>query len=754
MWSKKCCESTTTKTITKVDGTSETKVIKTITTKYARLPAVRPGPHEDFYKYANHAWIHDPTVVIPPEYSSWGSFMKLRDTSLKNQLALLQELVASEPANIDEAKIAAVWKASMDRFSDWAASTGSYAPVEDSLALINSFLSENITDEGLAGYFAASAELGVEAPLQFEAMASLEDSTQSLLALMPSGLSLPTRDFYFEENFQDKRDFFLAHLTNVANLVGADRLVPDFANAVMRFETKLAEISMKSHQGREFTKFYTKSTLDSFISGINELNSLEEKQANYGPDSVPAVVSEEDRIRIAAFMESIYEKANLRATLQANYAANYPEGSADLAERVTVFDGDFFRRVFAILFDEANQQDLLAYLQYKAIKSAKSFCTKDLDEEFFDLYARKLNGQKEQKSDEKRSVGIVDEWVGFLLGKVYVSRYFTETDKERVSGMIDEVVAVMDSSIARNDWLTSVTKGEAKLKLDAFKTKIGYPDVWKSYDELNFESGDSLWDITKRVSAFKHVTDFQRKINAPVDKTEWFMGPQTVNAYYNPMENEICFPAAIIQPPFYAKNVDAITFTIDEADRALVADDEAVLAAVNFGGIAAVIAHEITHGFDDQGRNFDGAGTLRDWWTEEDTTLFQAKCDLMLKQEWSFVEESTGKTHALNPKLTMGENLADLGGISLGIQALLRRVEGASDEQRKAVMRIFFSSWANIWTTKATDAFLVNQLASDPHSPGQVRCNLVKNIDQFYQAYEVKEGDAMYLAPEERVAMW
>ncbi|KAJ3073253.1 hypothetical protein HDU98_001935 [Podochytrium sp. JEL0797] len=725
---KKCCESTTTKTITKVDGTSETKVIKTTTTKYARLPVVRPGPHEDFYQYANHEWLNDPAVVIPPEYARWGSFMELRDTSLKNQLALLQELVASEPANIDEAKIAAVWKASMDRFSDWAASTGSYAPVEDSLALINSFLSENITDEGLAGYFAACSELGVSGPFALYARANLDESNESILALSPTGLSLPTRDFYFEENFQNKRDFFLAHLTNVANLVGADLLVPDFANAVMRFETKLALIGMKRHQVREYTKYYTTTTLDSFSSGINELNSLPEKQANYGPDSVPIVVSEEDRVRIAAFMKSFYEKANIRSTLRANYAANYPEGSPELAERVAVFDGDYFRR---------------------------SFCTKDLDDEFFDLYSRKLAGQKEQQSDEKRSVALVDGWVGFLLGKVYVSRYFTDSDKDRVSGMISEVVSVMSNSIARNDWLTAATKEEAQRKLDGFKTKIGYPDVWKSYDELTFESGDSLWDIKKRVSAFKYDLEFRTKLNAPVDKTEWSITPQTVNAYYSPLKNEICFPAAIIQPPFYAKNIDAITFTIDEADRALVSSDETLLAAVNFGGIAAVIAHEITHGFDDQGRNFDGAGALRDWWTPEDSALFKQKCELMALQKWSFLDPTTQKRHALNPKLTMGENLADLGGISLGVQALLQRIDGTvNEEQRKAAMRVFFMSWANVWKTKATDAFLVNQLASDPHSPGNVRCNLVKNIGQFYEAYEVKEGDAMYLAPEERVAMW
>ncbi|KAJ3130420.1 hypothetical protein HK100_008070 [Physocladia obscura] len=723
-------------------------------TNTAESGSTRPRPQDDFYSYANHAWLTDPTVVIPNEYSSWGSFMALRDESLKNQIELLKELEKASSLTVDESKLLAVWKASLKRFHDWAAGVGSYLPVDERLALIETHLSSNL-DDGLATYLADSQESGVSGPFTINQMANYEDSENAVSTLRASGLSLPSRDYYFDENYKEKREFFVAHLNKVAKLIGEDRLVPDFAEAVLRFETKLATITLKRAQQRESTKYYTITTINDLVPNINSLKTLEEKQANYGPDSTPAVVTSEEQTRISKFMETLYGKLNLRENLRANFVKNYPETDTILAERIIVFDGDYFRRIYAILFDKSNAEDLHAYLQYKAIDAVSGFCTKELDEEFFDLYSRKFNGQKEQKSDDKRTADLINQWLGFLLGKVYVSRFFSLTDKARVSDMISEIAAVMDASIDRNDWLTSITKIAAKEKLGSFKNKIGFPDVWRSYDILTFEDSDTLLEMKKKTSVFNRRLHFWDKVNGPVDKEEWFMTPQTVNAYYSPLKTEICFPAAIIQPPFYAKSFDALTFEVDASDRALVGDDELIVAAANFGGIAAVIAHEITHGFDDQGRKYDNKGNVRDWWTEEDAALFQAKCDVMEKQKWSFIEPATGKTHWTQPKLTMGENLADLGGLSLGVQALLKRVDGKlSSDARKALTRFFFASWANVWKKKATDEFMVNQLATDPHSPGEVRANLVKNIDQFYDAFSVKKGDGMYLVPADRVVMW
>ncbi|ORY42363.1 zincin [Rhizoclosmatium globosum] len=744
----------TTKTITNPNGS------KTVTTHvkaiYKKLVEIiekkRPGnPAQDFYTFANYEWLNDPNVVIPAEYPSWGSFIALFDASLKNQVGLLQELVAADLEGVDGA-ICGLGSGKWNGLTD-----SDVAPVHEALATLEAHLATEASndDDALARYLALSQELGIASPIAFDIVPDFADPKNNLLSVGAAGLSLPSRDFYFEDNFKEKREFFIAHLNNVAQLVGADRLVEDFAEAVLRFETRLAFINMKSDQARKYTEFYTTTTLDGIINGINDLSFLDEKLDNYGLDSAAAEVSEEEKVRIGAFLNCLYDKLNLRSTLAANYAANYPEGTKK-PERIIVFDGDYFQRIFAVLFNEDNREDLKAYLQYKAIRATSSFSTKALDAEFFDLYNRKLRGQKEAQSAEKRTVALVNEWVGFLFGKIYVARYFSEADKETVSQLIREVTAVMDESIANNDWMTAATKEQGRAKLQKFKQKIGFPDKWKEYDALLIEAGDSLWNIKKKVAAHKFNQDFLRKVNSPVDKTEWFMTPQTVNAYYSPLDNEICFPAAIIQPPFYYKAADQVTFQIEDADREALNNDELLLAAVNFGAISAVIAHEITHGFDDQGRAFDGEGAVRDWWTEEDANLFKAKCDLMEKQDWSFFESSTKKFHFLNPKLTMGENLADLGGISLSVQALEKRLAqaGVTPEGRLAALRIFFSSWANGWKEKASDAFIVNQLASDPHAPGHVRGNLVKNIDQFYEAYEVKEGDAMYIAKENRVQMW
>ncbi|KAI8608888.1 hypothetical protein BC830DRAFT_1209119 [Chytriomyces sp. MP71] len=766
---------TTTKTVVtpaKTVTTKETKTGYDLIKKLARA-------QDDFYQFANGAWLNDPTVVIPKEYPTWGSFMILRDASLKNQVALLQELaVSNESLSVDEEKILAVWNASLGRFRDWQNTKGSYDPIFNALAVLDAHIND-VTDVGLARYLADATKAGISTPFQFSPIQSFDDSSKNVLTLSAEGLSLPSRDYYFEENFAAKKDYFIGHLNKVAELVGTSNLVPGFADSVLRFETKLATITMKLDQSREFTKYYTYSTLSTFANSINELNSLDAKQANYGTDNVPAVVADEDKPRIAAFFDALIDALDLRSTMKANFSKSYPDASADEAERFLVFDGDYFRRVFALLFDDANRDDLKAYLQYKVILSAASYTTRELDEEVFDLYARKFRGQAEQQNDEKRTVTLVNDWVAFLLGKVYVSRFFSVEDKARVQSMIDEVTQVMGASIQRNDWLMPVTKTEALAKLAAFKTKIGFPDKWVDYDDLVIAAGDSLWEIKKKMSAFTFKKDLLKEINVPADKSKWFMAPQVVNAYYSGLDNEIVFPAgivffllmltvtrnltfptsifviAILAPPFYGKDLPSVTFDINAADRALVNDDGLVLDAINFGGISAVIAHEITHGFDDQGRSFDGAGNLRDWWTEDDTALFKAKCDVMVKQTWTFVDPATGKEHSLNPQLTMGENLADLGGISLSVQALLKRAGSrVQGESRRALLRIFFNSWANVWKTKASDAYLINMLATDPHSPAQVRGNLVKNIDAFYEAYDVKEGDAMYLAPADRVVMW
>lgn len=359
-------------------------------------------------------------------------------------------------------------------------------------------------------------------------------------------------------------------------------------------------------------------------------------------------------------------------------------------------------------------------------------------------------------------MALVSNWLGELLGKIYVAKFFSAEDKETVRGMVGEVLDVMTKSLAGNDWLTDATKEQAQKKLSKFVVKLGYPDKWKNYDLLELLASDSLFVMNQKVSAFEHRLEFVEKLNSVKDKTKWEMNPQDVNAYYHPLNNEIVFPAAIMQPPFYMRSLDAVDFDLSTMNK----DTPELLSAVNFGAIGAVIAHEITHGYDDQGRKFDADGNMNDWWQEEDTKLFKKKCELMAEQAvtWKYEEApeqasdapagvpaAAPTVHTMNGELTMGENLADLGGMSLACQALQKH---CGDKLTPDHLKAFYYSWANVWKQKETKASIIKALATDPHAPCSFRGNLCKNVNSFYEAFPCAEGDAMYLAPEKRVCMW
>ena len=345
-----------------------------------------------------------------------------------------------------------------------------------------------------------------------------------------------------------------------------------------------------------------------------------------------------------------------------------------------------------------------------------------------------------------------------MLGKIYVDKYFSQESKEDVLSSINEIMGVMRESMKTNDWLTDETKQNALKKLDKFRVKIGYPDVWKDYSKFNINIGDSLYVISKKATQWSLQMEFYDKLNSVLDRNEWHMTPQTVNAYFSPTQNEIVFPAAILQSPFYCRTVDEVDFNFDDEKNC---NSELLVSATNFGGIGAVIAHEITHGYDDQGRKFDSDGNLNDWWTKEDEKLFEGKTELMANQvaKYQFVDiEENNKEYNMNAKLTMGENLADLGGMSLSLKALQNHladnnVENNSDIYN-AYLRVFFKSFANIWKQNSKKDFLIKQLTTDPHAPSDFRGNAVKNIDAFYDVFNVKEGDGMYVSKEERVVMY
>jgi len=725
----------------------------------------KPG-EDTFYHEANGWWANDESITIPGEYASWGSFIQLHDASLKTQVKLCEELSASA-SNDDEKKVAMIWNARMSKFKEWDDGKGDYGPIQGELAELSALPQDSVEawSASLGRYFVKCMKSGIKIPFSFDKGANLSDSENVVLDLSPASCSLPSRDYYTEANFAEQRAQFKEHLDKIAALVG---LEADFAERVMRFETKLEQISMKPDQSRQFDQYFTVTTLEAFPSGVNELAALAEKLDNYKANAVEegspdaAVLSEtkyklEDKGgQVQAFVQLLYTELGLEPCLKRNYQEHYTDNGVapalpETAEtRMIVFDGDFFRRVFPLLLSLHNAQDLVAYMKYNVIKWGGSYCTKALDEEIFDFHSRRIGGQKEQKSHEKRTVGVVNAWAGELLGKVYVDRFFSAEDKTTLQGMIGEVLDVMRKSLKSNDWLTEPTKEKALAKLAKFTTKIGFPDKWKDHSRLGFVEGDSLLELRRKVAAFELQSEFYEKLNTPKDKTKWEMHPHQVNAYFHPLNNEIVFPAAILQPPFYHKSLHQVQFCLEEESG------PEHLAAVNFGAIGAVIAHEITHGYDDQGRKFDDCGNVRDWWQEADAALFTAKTQLMKKQaeQYVYVDSGNGTEHKMNGDLTMGENLADLGGMSLAVQALEERLKGVDAESAKLFLQLFFRSWANVWKSKNTNADNVKKLSTDPHAPPSFRCNLVKNVDSYYTAFDVAEGSANYLPKELRVQMW
>ena len=517
----------------------------------------KPG-EDSFYNEANGWWSNDESVQIPGEYASWGSFIQLHDASLKTQVQLCKEL-SEHASNDDEKKVALIWNARMAKFKEWDEGKGDYEPILGELAELSA-LPQDSTEAwsaALGRYFVKCMKSGISLPLSFDKGPNLSDSENVVLDLSPASGSLPSREYYTEENFAEQRAQFKNHLTNVAALVG---LEPDFPERVMRFETKLAQISMKPDQSRQFDQvsigprgprgssntplrpneartarhreaarrpravgtrprasgewmpfrspagqYFTVTTLEGFLSGVNEMKALAEKLENYQGNAVEegspdaAILSEADYKlddadgRAAAFVRLLYSELGLEACLKRNFEEHYTSKGAspvapETAEtRMIVFDGDFFRRIFPLILSVHNAPDLVAYMKYSVIKWGGAYCTKALDEEIFDFHSRKLGGQKEQKSHEKRTVGTVNAWAGELLGKVYVARYFSLEDKAKLQAMIGEVLDVMRRSLRTNDWLTEPTKEKALAKLAKFTTKIGFPDKWKDHARLAFE---------------------------------------------------------------------------------------------------------------------------------------------------------------------------------------------------------------------------------------------------------------------------
>ena len=635
-------------------------------------------PQDNFYRYVNGAWLN--TNEIPGDKTSIGSFYDLRDEADDSVKAIIEELAATKDLKMgsDEQKVADLFRSFMDIEARDAAGI---APIQAIFDRINTLKNK---DE-LATFFGENQKIGVGSPLAFYISVDAKDSTRYATHVWQSGLGLPDKDYYFNdtERFEKLRAGYIAHIENMFNLAGLKN-GKAAAQTIMALETKLAGFHWSKVESRDSTKRYNKFN-------VADLNTVT------------------DAFNWTAFLEAQGVSA------QKDLIVNQPS----------------FVKGFGETFAATSLADWQTYLTFHTLSNFSSSLTSALDNENFDFYSKQLSGREEQRPMWKRGVAVVNNNLGEVIGKVYVSRHFKPEAKVRMTQLVENLRGAYGASIDELEWMSDTTKAAAHVKLASFDPKIGYPDKWEDYSALVIKSDDLVGNKIRSgtVSHDKEVA----KLGGPIDRQEWGMTPQTVNAYYNPTKNEIVFPAAILQPPFFN----------------LVADD-----AVNYGGIGAVIGHEMGHGFDDQGSKYDGDGNLRDWWTAEDLAAFKVRTDNLVTQ---YSEYAVFDDLNVNGELTLGENIGDLSGVTIAYKAYKASlngkeapvIDGLTGDQR------FFMGYAQVWRGKMVEKSLRNRVATDPHSPGEFRAlGSLSNMPEFYKAFDVKEGDAMYIAPEKRVKIW
>ena len=639
-------------------------------------PNVRP--QDDLFAHINGLWIR--ATPIPADRGRYGTFDVLRETAEQHVREIIEEVAAGDPqGGTVAAKVGDLYASFMDEDAVEALGAQPLAQDLERAAAVSS------PDEVMAtsGAFGRAGILGLVMPF---VNTDDRDPSRYVVYLEQAGLGLPDESYYREEQHADKRTAYVGHVERMLALAGW----PDPAEAaarVMALETRLAAGHWDKVTNRDPVKTYT--LLD--LAGLTQL----------GP-----------RIAWPAYLEGL-------------------GAPADAFDAVVVRQPDHITSVSAALTEEPVQawRDWLAW---HVVHAHAPYLASAFVEENFDFYGRTLSGVPEMRERWKRGVGLVEEALGEAVGQLYVERHFPPHAKEAMVGLVDNLVEAFRRSLSQVPWMGEDTRREALAKLGQFTPKIGYPQRWRDYGALEVRADDLLGNV-RRAVAFE-VDRQYAKLGGPVDRDEWFMTPQTVNAYYNPGLNEIVFPAAILQPPFF--DVDA--------------DD-----AVNYGGIGAVIGHEVGHGFDDQGSQFDGTGTLRNWWTEQDRSAFQALADALIAQ-FDELETRDAPGHKVNGALTVGENIGDLGGLTIGHLAYRISlgdepapvIDGWTGDQR------FFLGWAQVWRGAARAAEAERLLALDPHAPMDLRANAVRNLDEFHEAFGVGPGDGLWVDPAQRVRIF
>jgi putative endopeptidase len=625
----------------------------------------------------NGKWLEK--TEIPADKSSYGGFAILRDEAQADVMAIINASAEGDfTQGTDEQKVGGLYRSfmNMEKRNELGVN-----PLMPEFKRINDI--QNYDD--LAAYFARSSKYNLGTPFVIGQYVDFKDPTRYMIYSYQAGLGLPDREYYFKEDEANQkiRDAYVKHIAKMFDLAGLGNGEAN-AKLVMSLESTLAAQHMKKEQTRDMVALYNKIMLP----------ELPELMPNFNWD----------RFMKEAQMEDL--------------------------DGLVVTQVDYLRELDGII-QSTSLDEWKVFLQWGLINASASRLNQELDTANFEFYSKVLRGVEEQRPNWRRAVNTVNSNLGEIIGKVYVKKHFPPEAKERMLELVNNLLKAYEISIKELDWMTEETKIQALDKLSKFTPKIGYPDKWRDYSMLTIDENDLFGNMQRSSeSLYQQMLDKQ---SGPVQKHEWAMNPQTVNAYYNPPMNEIVFPAAILQPPF---------FNLEAED------------AVNYGGIGAVIGHEIGHGFDDSGSTFDGDGVLRNWWTEVDKEEFKARTAKLIAQYDEF-EALEGLN--VNGEFTLGENIGDLGGISIALKAYNLSLDGKeapvmdgfTGEQR------VFLGFGQVWANKYRDEALRTQIETDPHSPSPFRANgSVRNVPEFYRAFDIKETDALYLAPEDRVKIW
>ena len=636
-------------------------------------------PQDDFYNYVNGTWAK--TAKIPADKPTWGSFHILREKTDENCLLILDNLLKENFAQGTEGqKIKDLYES----FIDWKKRDAEgLKPIEGLLTKIDNI--KTLAD--LQKYLEEVTPEGENPICAWGVYADMKDSNMNTVYLGNFSIGMG-RDYYQKDNkenteaLQKYQDYVMAIFKVLKDDKAAEK-----AKQMVDFERSVAKLMLTNEEDRNPNLSYNPQTMAELSKLVKNLN-LPQFLKNVGVNTDKVVVSE-----IRLYKQ--YDK----------------------------------------FINEKNLPLIKDYLKYQLVADNASNLTKELDELSFNFYSKELQGQQEQRPMNKRALSVINGILGEAFGKLYVEKYFPPKAKEEMVTLVDYLKKSFAQHIKDVTWMSDATKEKALAKLNKFTVKVGYPDKWEDYSKLTIEPAAKTvyFANLQRVSEWAYQKSLE-KVGKPVDKTKWGMSPQTVNAYYNPLYNEIVFPAAILQPPFFNFEADP---------------------AVNFGGIGAVIGHEMTHGFDDSGAEFDGDGNLQNWWTPEDKKNFENATKALAKQ---YDQYEPVKGVFVNGTFTSGENIADLGGVNIAFDALqmylkdkgnVDKISNFTQDQR------FFISWGTVWRTLSTDKYLTNQVKTDPHSPGYFRSfGPLVNVDAWYKAFDVKEGDKLYKKPEDRIKIW